>query len=985
MPINRDLIEQVLAVIKKDPANYQYFFDTLEAPDWLEPLCEHGFFRFPPETIRQEDPERGGVTTSFPPWPESRYLARVAAVAPEGVLKVMLQLGGTDNAHVHWDLVEAARAMPTCHAAKWAIQEADWVSKQEYLYMLLPDRLGKLVAHLAEGGETQAALALARSLLTISPQYTGKNEDSEDWLGLSPRPRPKFEGYEYKYVLETCKSPLIDSAEVEALSLFCDLLDKALKDSTPIWQSQQEEFDSSFRPESKLPLNHAVELSEPRKDYLNYRVDLIGDDNSFVRDVEGWLIASVRDAAIQLVEKEQVAIKKAVEILEDYSWRIFHRISLYLLRKFPCQARELTADRLTDESKYDFQFLPREYDLLLRDYFPHAPLETKEQILAFIDQRVTVENIRDQFDETDRTPFELQRQVNQWKIDRLSNIRSSLSPLWQRRYRELTACDGLEDYEPPDPEHVRRVEASTPGSPLTQEEIKQKTIEELVSFLRSWDSASWQESPNTLGRYISNEIAERPQGFAECATAFKGVDATYVNAVLSGLREAVAKNRLFTWGQVFDLCNWVVEQPYEIPGRDPTKFEDHKDPHWGWSYKAVADLLQEGLEREDCEIPFEFRSDVWQIIAILAENPEPTREDEAKSHSSPEDGSISTVRGVALHCVIVYALWVRRSLEQQHEFDWASFGHVPEAREVLERHLDPCHDPSLAVRAVYGQYVPALDYLDRAWTSKNLPNIFPHNEIDKEFWCAAWESYIRFAGPNTTLFHRLEDEYRHALTQLNALSEKEGAESWMLQRFTEELMLFHWHGELDLQHPDGLLSLFYEKAPSTLRAKAHESVGRWLQNNKGSIETAVIQRLEVLWASRLHAARSGGGELSYENELAAFGWWFASGRFDNKWAINQLIETLKTGGSLDDKKHVVKHLATLAPYIPIPVARALHLLVEATDYLRVFMFDDEAKEALQSLLASGCEEAEEQAKRTIDHLLTLGHRDFRDLLRSSEE
>ena len=156
-------------------------------------------------------------------------------------------------------------------------------------------------------------------------------------------------------------------------------------------------------------------------------MELIGDDNGFIRDVEGWLIASVRDAAVQLINKEHLSLEISVEKLEEYSWRIFHRISLYLLRKFPCQARELTSARLTDGSKFGFQFRPREYDLLLRDYFPNAPVQTQEDILAFIDQRVTVENIRDQFDESDRTPFKLQRQVNRWKIDRLNTIRPSFA------------------------------------------------------------------------------------------------------------------------------------------------------------------------------------------------------------------------------------------------------------------------------------------------------------------------------------------------------------------------------------------------------------------------------------------------------------------------------------------------------------------------------------------------------------------------------
>ena len=309
------------------------------------------------------------------------------------------------------------------------------------------------------------------------------------------------------------------------------------------------------------------------------------------------------------------------------------------------------------------------------------------------------------------------------------------------------------------------------------------TVEEIVAFLQSWDSPSWQESPNSLGRNLTSEVAANPQRFAECATELKGLDATYVHAVLSGLREAVAKDQRIGWERVLELCKWVVEQPHEIPGRDPNGFDDHKDPHWGWSYKAVADLLQEGLERDESELPFEYQSKVWGIVAILAKDPEPTPEDEAKSHNPPEDGAISTVRGVAMHCVIAYALWVRRHLEQQESFEWSGFDHVPMVREVLEWHLDLSNDSALAVRAVYGQYVPALDYLDRSWTSANLPSIFPHNKTDKKYWRVAWDSYIRFAKPDSKLFHKLEAEFRRAIERLGSISEEEGTDSWTLQRF----------------------------------------------------------------------------------------------------------------------------------------------------------------------------------------------------------
>ena len=117
--------------------------------------------------------------------------------------------------------------------------------------------------------------------------------------------------------------------------------------------------------------------------------------------------------------------------------------------------------------------------------------------------------------------------------------------------------------------------------------------------------------------------------------------------------------------------------------------------------------------------------------------------------------------------------------------------------------------------------------------------------------------------------------------------------------------------------------------------------------------------------------------------MAAVGWWFASGRFEDSWALDRLRESIELGGSIDDISSVVERLATLAPHMPHQVARALYLIVEASDYLKVYSFADEAKKVLSTLLASGTEEAIEQARRIIDRLLSLGHRDFRDLIAST--
>lgn len=82
-----------LAVLSARPENRAYFFDRLENPNWVRGLDQRGFFADPPGLVPAEEP--GYVR--FPPWPEGRYLARVAAEAPDAVASVLQNIPGSEN------------------------------------------------------------------------------------------------------------------------------------------------------------------------------------------------------------------------------------------------------------------------------------------------------------------------------------------------------------------------------------------------------------------------------------------------------------------------------------------------------------------------------------------------------------------------------------------------------------------------------------------------------------------------------------------------------------------------------------------------------------------------------------------------------------------------------------------------------------------------------------------------------------------------
>ena len=143
------------------------------------------------------------------------------------------------------------------------------------------------------------------------------------------------------------------------------------------------------------------------------------------------------------------------------------------------------------------------------------------------------------------------------------------------------------------------------------------TVDSVIKFLNSWSSPQefHAPTPEGLGRVLSITIADDPERFALAAARFQGLDPTYVRALVSGLREAIKKGYCVEWQPILTLCQWVISQPIEIPGRAI----NHRDADldWEWTRKEVARLLHRGFEERKGKIPFGLRSICWSLLYPL--------------------------------------------------------------------------------------------------------------------------------------------------------------------------------------------------------------------------------------------------------------------------------------------------------------------------------------------------------------------------------
>lgn len=955
-PMDCDFSKEIDQYLLED-ASRNHFYTSLEDPGWIDILDRAGKFSKIPEPHK----DTKGEAIIIPPWPESRYLVKMAPLVPEKVLRILLSIPKTENERVYFDIIDAALAMPADLAAK-LVPKAKILLESKYK-TIFPDQIGALMAHLARGGQVEEALDLARTLLKILPpdEKTEVSKEEEEFI-LPPEPKARFDSWFYEEILKKYMPDLVNAGEERALTLLCELLEDAIRLSGDL-TNEDVSKDKSFiwRPAIE---DHA---------------------QNYPHGLEQLLVSAVRDAAETLIQKNGTSILKTIE---SRPLKVFQRIGLHLRRKWPDIDPEGTAAIMSNPETFDDIYLHHEFFHLLQKQFGNLQPEAQQPYLDFVSRGIDVEEwFKMREEETGQRPEaeEGERYARSRKYSRLWPIRDFLDKKWQEQFNALK--DEFDELEHPDFNIYTTTRVIETTSPKAVEELNEMNIDQIISYLKDWKPSKTPLGPSRegLGRELTNLVISDPSRFAEESMKFQQVHLTYVRALISGFRQAVKQNKAFSWDQVLVLCKWVVDQPRKISKREDGFPMARAD--FGFARQEIAHLLSVGFQSENAGIPYKFRDISWKVLSPITEDPDPTPEYEKEyggSNMDPSMLSINTARGEAIHSVVRYALWVRHHIEKEQdgkERIKKGFDEMPEVRNILNIHLEPEQDPSPAIRAVYGQWYPWLAKIDKNWAAEEASKIFPKEEHLKDFRDAAWVSFIAFCAPYDSVFELLKEEYEHAIDKIGTIPPDKRYPANPDERLAEHLMAFYWRGKLSLDKPDELLERFYSKSPDHLCAHALDFVGRSLHKTEEEVSPEILDRLQRLWEHRFKTIKNDKIPDSHTAELSAFGWWFASGKFDDNWSIKQLEEILEITGQIGREHWVFDRLEVLAPKLPNSVVKCLRIIIEGEEEdLHIYSRENQIRIILTAVIKSGDGSAKETAKQLIHQLGTRGFLKFRDLL-----
>lgn len=310
----------VAEAIPRDLVAHAYFFERAGAV-WLEPLTKVGFFASPPAPEIDED----DGTVVLPFWPESRYLARVAAEAPEAAVSAASAIPRTQNSRINFDIVSVAVAVPAEYAVRLIDRILDELRTGAGVY--LPQQVVMLCARLAADGYRDEAADLLRALLEKIPALGGTT-------GF-------VDTYTYGEILRSRLPIVTDHAGRAVLDLLVELLARAVAEETTSGSGQRHaEWSTVWRPSLEGPAEH--------EDF----------------DPVNALVSAVRDTALHLMAAMAHPVTEIVGLVEAAGGEIFRRLGLYLLAHHGQSTPELVTAHLLDSSLLTDPSVISEYLLL---------------------------------------------------------------------------------------------------------------------------------------------------------------------------------------------------------------------------------------------------------------------------------------------------------------------------------------------------------------------------------------------------------------------------------------------------------------------------------------------------------------------------------------------------------------------------------------------------------------------------------------------
>lgn len=951
--IRKSDISKLKKHVPMNPTTLKYLFDRLEDPQCLPMFKARGYFEHPRLPMEHEN---GGV--SYPFWAPMTYLIKMANVhqVQKQVLDICLTIE-TDNINTREDILNVIMNLPPDMAVQLAKNCYDWFDKVPSWFRA--DKYADVCVYLATNGYPNESLDILSRLLAIKPDPR-ESVKVEGGYTIGHSPVALFDDWHYEKVL-TEQFPKIEKVtDFDSTKVLMDKLEEYIQFSSESKGYSKDDISEVWRPS----------IEDHSQNHKHGSQDL--------------LVTAIRSSCERILQSEPVRNIELVEELESRQRKIFNRLALHLLRLYPDGAEQMIVDRLMNENEFTRERLTHEYFLLAEAHSQKLDEDQCHQIWDWIMSGVDIENYKKWVLQNGKKPTEImtKKYEKNWQMYHLMPFKDC-NPKWKEYFNALIELVG----EPKFPSFRSWTSGGSfgPSSSISKDELKSMKVSEIIDYMRTWKPKSKTVDPTAhsregIGRIVTGLIANEPEAWTGQLPTVVDLDPTYISSILTGFRDALKKQKQFDWKPILDLCEVILGKPIEVNRKRPSGFYGD-DPDWRWSRNTIISLLDDGMKNDRIDISL--RDKVWSIIDSLSNDPEPTPKEESERLGNDRDPlnlAINTTRGNAIDAVIQYGIWLKQSVPENKQKVWSLSKNSPELLQVLNNHLDTKIEPSLAIRAVYGQRLTNLAWLDKPWLSNSVKKLFPAAKAKAMYWNAAWDAYIVFSKPYDEMFKILSDEYLKAVQMTTEYPDNQSSPERPEAMLVHHLMTYYWRGLLPLTDKESLLNMFYETANTELKAEAIEYIGRVVKNDD-QVPDEIKKRFEILLEHRIGVVKEAEGTTEDAQEFEGIGWWVASKKFDDQWMLNQLIQILELRCDMDAEYLVMERFVEIADQYPEETIKCTRMMVENDQKgWGTARWRDHLKQIIKLVLKTNNEEAKQLTQDLVNMLGSRGLPEYKDLI-----
>lgn len=421
---------------------------------------------------------------------------------------------------------------------------------------------------------------------------------------------------------------------------------------------------------------------------------------------------------------EAIILLKTFWFDNKYSLPFFKRIVLYVISENWESAKTFFWDLVKENDEQNifstYKFYKELFELLIliQQKLSNDEIQTLKKI---------IENGNKEKDDDQGNSY--------WQLRWYSAL-NKMEP-FKNNYLELSKQLNVEDGHFENQGEIRIRSGSI--SPLTVDELLNKSNLEIVAFINNFNTIDRWEEPNVSGLSDTLKLAveSQPEKFASEMELYYDVAYIYQYSMLNAFAEAWKKKQKFNWGNVLQFCLNSLNSENFYKGNLKLK-GDSWNATEDWVVGAMANLLTDGLQHDENAFDVNLLPYAKSIVQILVSKL--VRVDDFKvTNMDYPTYSFKSTEGKSLRALLDYSLRRARNIVDSPIGErWE-----PEIKTLFEGAMEK---GIIDTYIMEGLYFEQFCYLDKEWILNQIKSHY----VSKEREWLAFIGGFAFGNPPST-------------------------------------------------------------------------------------------------------------------------------------------------------------------------------------------------------------------------------------------